>query len=379
MGRSLGIRIARAASRVAQVALEYQIKRIFDLFRVRIMTFVTGSGSSDNKPIIRKTVYVTIFLTLVLLSMTLIQTDWKGSAQVHTVMETIATMFAFVVGVSSLARYYTSKSQTFLLIGVGFIGAAFLDSYHVVVTSTFLVNAIPSMPTPLITWSGTASRTYLSLFMLLSWAVWRFDGVQIRFGKIRDYEMFLGVFAFIAIILAVVTLAPLPRTYFSGFFIHRPEELIPAVFFLLALVGYIRKKHWKFDDLEHWIVIFLLVSVITQVGFISLSGHMFDPRSDFAHGLKITCYLAVMTGLFIDYFHFFKRLTYQEEELKESIFEQIRIGNENAAVTGIARVIGSTLDIEEVYRHMAEPNKPGSRKPSRRKRELRIQMISTSS
>lgn len=334
------------------VVLGHYVAQISDIFRVRIMIHQIGSGDFDQKLKARKIAYAAILMWLALLAMVLGGVDWLGSAQVHTEMETVASMLAFVAGISLLARFYTSKNRNFLWIGTAFMGAAFLDAYHVLVTSGFFSGAFPSVPASLGTWSGTASRLFLSFMILLSWIVWRFGAS--RLGKARDYEVYIGVSVFTLLVIVVISTVSLPRTYLPGSFLHRPEELAPALFFILAFAGYVRKGEWKTDDFEHWIAIFLLVGAISQLGFMSLSWHMFDPRFDIAHVLKIVGYLAVVTGLFIDYFHFFKRLTYQEEELKESISEQLRIGNENAAVTGIARVIGSTLDIEEVYRRMAE-------------------------
>ena len=94
---------------------------------------------------------------------------WHGGAQLHTVMETVATLLALVVGLMALVRFYSKKYNTFLFIGVGFLGTAYLDGYHTIVTSTFFKPYMPSDPPALIPWSWVASRQFLSILLFLSW------------------------------------------------------------------------------------------------------------------------------------------------------------------------------------------------------------------
>ena len=71
------------------------------------------------------------------------------------------------------------------------------------------------------------------------------------------------------------------------------------MFFLLALVGYLRKGAWKTEAFEHWVVLSLLVGFICQAAFMSSSFGLFDSMFDIAHLLKKVSYLFVLTGLLI--------------------------------------------------------------------------------
>ena len=84
--------------------------------------------------------------------------DWRGSVGLHTLMETLATVLAGIVGAMALVRFYSKKDNTFLFIGAGFLGTAFLDGYHAVVTSEFFRPFMPSDLPSLIPWSWVASR-----------------------------------------------------------------------------------------------------------------------------------------------------------------------------------------------------------------------------
>lgn len=98
--------------------------------------------------------------------------EWQGSAQLHTVMEAVATFLALFVGVMALVHYYSQKNIILLFVGVGFLGTSFLDGYHAIVTSEYFRAFMPSKLQSLIPWSWSASRLYLSLFLLLSWFAW---------------------------------------------------------------------------------------------------------------------------------------------------------------------------------------------------------------
>ena len=105
--------------------------------------------------------YVAVSVGLLLSSVMLRGVTWQGGTQLHTLMEITATLLALMVGVMALVRFYAKKSSTFLFIGSGFLGTAFLDGYHTVVTSTFFADVFTSSPSSLIPWSWTASRILL--------------------------------------------------------------------------------------------------------------------------------------------------------------------------------------------------------------------------
>ena len=147
--------------------------------------------------------YVLVFLTLFFGYLLLRGSSWQGSTQLHTVMETVASMLALLVGALSMVRFYTKKNNTFLFIGTGFVGTGLLDGYHAVVTSTFFASNFPSAPSSLIPWSWIASRLFLSVLLWLSWLAWRREDRLGESGKIGEKEVYLTT--------GLLTLAARPR------------------------------------------------------------------------------------------------------------------------------------------------------------------------
>ena len=74
----------------------------------------------------RAATYLTVAVSIVLSYTLLRGLNWQSGAQFHTVMETVSTLLAFVVGAMALVRFHVKKSNGFLFIGVGFLGTAFL-------------------------------------------------------------------------------------------------------------------------------------------------------------------------------------------------------------------------------------------------------------
>ena len=189
----------------------------------------------ENSHTRRRIITYVIVAGGLLLSYVLLRTSsWQGNTQLHTVMEVVATLLALFVGIVALVRFHTRPNNTFLFIGTGFLGTAFLDGYHAVVTSSFFDHLFPSAPASLIPWSWIASRFFLSLLLFLSWWAWRKEeklGDAGKVGKQMVYTMAglltLGSFLCFAF-------APLPRAYYPELFFGRPEEFVPGLFFLLA-------------------------------------------------------------------------------------------------------------------------------------------------
>ena len=160
--------------------------------------------------------------------------QWKGSAYLHTSTETAATMLAAIVGAMAMVRYYSHKANILLFVGAAFFGTAFLDGYHAVVTSPFFKPYMPSDLPALIPWSWVASRLFLSVMLFLSWVAWRRESRLGKSGRVSEKTVFLFTGSLTVASFLFFVFAPLPRAYYDEYTFHRPEEFVPAFFFLLA-------------------------------------------------------------------------------------------------------------------------------------------------
>ena len=225
---------------------------------------------------------------------------WQGNVELHTLMEVVATLLAVNVGVLALIRFYSQRDNTFLFIGSGFLGTGFLDGYHAVVTSSHFAIFFPSPSPSLVPWSWLASRLFLSFVLCLSWFFWKREQ---RLGRAGTVDVKL-VYAIIAALtlgsFLFFALVPLPSGYQPGLVFPRPQEFVPAALFAFALIVYLRKGEWKRDAFEHWLVLALIVSFMSQAMFMSSSSRNYDEMFDVAHLLKKASYICVLVGLLIN-------------------------------------------------------------------------------
>ncbi|MCH8961175.1 MAG: hypothetical protein IH820_07555, partial [Bacteroidetes bacterium] len=264
----------------------------------------------------RTVTYIAVGGSLLLGFVLLRTSTWQGNTQLHTLMETVGAVLALIVGVVALVRFYTKRNNTFLFVGSAFLGTALLDGYHAIVTSSFFDHLFPSVPSSLIPWSWIASRFFLSLMLFLSYWAWRREQRRGKAGTIREWTVYgvaglltAGSFLFFAFV-------PLPRAYYPELFFGRPEEFVPGLFLLLALVGYARKGQWKTDAFEHWLVLSILVGLMGQVVFMSFSYELFDGMFDMAHLLKMVSYVCVLVGLLISMYPLFRQAEDSIEEIR---------------------------------------------------------------
>lgn len=234
--------------------------------------------------------------------------SWQSDAHFHTFTEAIAALLALMVGVMALIRYYSEKNSVILFIGVGFLGTALLDGFHATVTSAHFQPIVASDLVHLAPWSWIASRLFLSVLLCLSWAVWWRASRLGKKGEIKPRTVYAGVGTLLLVVSLVLVFAPLPDAYFSGYLFHRPEEFAPALFFGLAMAGYLHKGAWRTDPLEHSIVLSLIAGFVGEAVIVSSSARLFDLEFDLAHAFKIVSYIFVLTGLLAGMFVKFRKV-----------------------------------------------------------------------
>lgn len=290
--------------------------------------------------------------------------EWRGGAHLHTMMEAVAFLLALLVGAMALVRYYARRNNTFLFIGTGFLGTALLDGYHAVVTSAYFAPYLPSDLGELIPWSWVASRLFLSALMCLSWLAWRHEQRHGDAGRIKESTVYLITGALTLASFLFFAFFPLPRAYYPNIIFHRPEELVPAALFLIALVGYLRKGAWRSDVFDHWLVLSLIVGFISQAVFMSFSGQLFDLEFDAAHLLKKVGYICVLTGLLLSMYSIFRQVEDNEanarrysrrmaqgEQKLRAILESVADGIITADEAGIIQSFN--LSAERVFGYAA--------------------------
>lgn len=242
---------------------------------------------------------------------------WGGTKQIHTLMESAATLLALFIAILALIRYHTKKNNTFLLIGTGFMGTALLDGYHAIVSSNFFDIYFPSPSSSLIPWSWNASRIFLSVLIFLSWWYWKAEQKYGERAKLTEHKVYILIGSMTFITFLIFAFIPLPRAYYPELFFGRPQEFIAGIILLFALVGYLKKGTWFYNPFEKGLVYSLITGFMCQIMYMSFSVKNFDAMSDSAHLLKIISYLFVLIGILVNMYNLFKRAEEDEQRLRE--------------------------------------------------------------
>ncbi len=265
----------------------------------------------------RAWLYLVFGLGLLLAGGILRGIDLGGNALVHTLLEHSAALLAFIVGTIALIRYYSRKNPTFLFIGAGFLGTGFLDGYHAIVTSGLFDEVITAYAhDALVPWSGLASRLCLSVCLWLSWLAWKHPGQQLHPSRAREIEVYSIIGTLTLGLFVLFAFVNLPAGLHPTWLISRPQELIPGLFFLLALLGYLRKGDWKNGGFEHWLVLALIPSCLGQIVFMPLSSVLYDNAYIMAHSTRLLSYTLVLVGLLISMYRLFRQAELSAEQIR---------------------------------------------------------------
>ncbi|MFT5377867.1 MAG: PAS domain S-box-containing protein [Candidatus Latescibacterota bacterium] len=295
--------------------------------------------------------YCITAIVLIFVSVPLRDLSWRGSTDLHTIMEVVAALLALAVGGLALLRYHSLKHVTFLFVGMGFFGTALLDAYHATVTSQFFAAHFSSSLDSLIPWSWLASRVFLSQFLCLSYLAWRREQ---RAGEgdsrfLNEKIIYAAAAAMTMVFFVFLSFVPLLPAYYDFFFFHRPAEFVPALFFLAALAGYLHKGQWRTNQIEHWLVLALVVSVVSQIAFMPLSEQLFDPMFDAAHLLKKTSYVLVLVGLVISIYQLHKN----------EVEHALQLQRANEGLQSEARLRQAESAVRELIANMTSPEDLG--------------------
>jgi signal transduction histidine kinase/DNA-binding response OmpR family regulator len=247
---------------------------------------------------------------------------WRGNSELHTLLETISSLLALTAGAMALVRYYAKKSSSFLLLGSCFLGAGLLDAYHGFITSSFLAGLTPSALSALTPWSGVVSRVFMSLLMYANLLVSNREARRPAAGRLNEGLVYVlvGVWALISFLF--FALVKLPPAYYPNLMIHRPAELVPVLFFALAVTGYLRREAWKTKEFEHWLVLSLIAAVGGEFAYMTFYDRLYDAQFLVGHALKILVYLFVLVGLFSNTFSIFEREAENSTQLEVRVRER---------------------------------------------------------
>jgi signal transduction histidine kinase len=286
---------------------------------------------------------------------------WVTSGIHHFYIELLGVILAIVLAFYYITRAYTLDDKFSLFIGVGFLANALIDLLHVVVSlslmneSLFLKYFIPQ------TWF--AGRIFLSAMLAIAIACYPIfsnattttssisrqhkqlqreallrsnltyspsatreetGGAEEELGHLqldRLPKLHVTSLVILAVVSAGVSISSFftvfPGAVLDNFALHRPYEILPLVFFLIALFYFYKNQLYKSNDvLFKAILVSLVIDSFAQI-IMSYSAASFDTAHNVAHVLKDAGYFVNIIGLVLSSINYNSRLTESNSRLKE--------------------------------------------------------------
>jgi diguanylate cyclase (GGDEF)-like protein/PAS domain S-box-containing protein len=304
----------------------------------------------------RATTYVSLMLGLAAASLPLAKLGWSGNAWIHTILESIATLFAFLIGGIALVRYYAQKSIGYLLLGTAFLAAGSSVGFHAVVTSPSCGACDPPYLLGVISWSGYISDLFLSLLMCGRILAWKDERSDFEIINRHARSLFLAVSALMLGAFTFFQFVPLPLEYYPSFPIYRPAAMLTGALYGIAAIGHWRKGGWKSVSYDHWLMLYLITSAVAQLFYVPWSVEYFDSMNCVSHALGIVAGSFLLAGLLssmVSIFRNAERALHDQERVSESLTQEIGIRQraeaelEEARRKLEARVAESTEELAE--------------------------------
>jgi signal transduction histidine kinase len=273
----------------------------------------------------RAIAYLTVALVLSLGAIPVLAAEWASVEMLHVSLDSAAAGLALVSGLMALVRYYTRRTDTFLLVGIGLTGAGMLDVFHVVAATEWYAQWRGVDAAQSAAWTWTASRFFLGVMLSAAFVAGR---VHERGGGPDERLAYALSAGFLVAGLLVLVMGWFPPAFFGPTLLGRPQELVPAVLFAVALGTFLSTGRWEWDDFEHWLVLSLIVAVIGDALYMPFSQALSDPPFDVAHVLKVLSYAFVFAGLLANMSRLFRQAERASDLLAEQNEELIRSNRE---------------------------------------------------
>ncbi len=238
-------------------------------------------------------------------------------------------LFAFVFAAVAFVRFQGTQDRISLILGSGFLlSGATLTASSVLFFQLIHEKDVWFLWAPVAWW---ISRLLLALLFVVALLVEHFLP-RSRHPRLEIAGALFTVISFTYLITATLRKLPQDISNHPDSFIPNPLHLLPAVIFLIAMIGYRRRRYLSDSAFDRSIYIAVWLNLAAQLAACQ-SVRLLDGPFVFAQGLNVCCYFILLGGALLDSAH---------------VFEQVRHLAASDPLTGLAnyRKLLDVLDTE---------------------------------
>lgn len=238
-------------------------------------------------------------------------------------------LFAFVFAAVAFVRFQGTQDRISLILGSGFLlSGATLTASSVLFFQLIHESQIWFLWAPVAWW---ISRLLLALLFVVALLVEHFLP-RSRHPRLEIAGALFTVISFTYLIAATLRRLPPEVSRHPDTIIPNPLHLLPALIFLIAMVGYRRRRYLSDSAFDRSIYIAVWLNLAAQLAACQ-SERLLDGPFVFAQGLNVCSYFILLGGALLD---------------SARVFEQVRHLAASDPLTGLAnyRKLLDVLDTE---------------------------------
>jgi len=249
--------------------------------------------------LIRKNTYWLLFTALSLSYVAIANTELDITAQVQTLIETVATLFTVFIAILAIVLFYSNVGLRFFILGGGLLVVTLLDAIHLIATPGIISEEEHHHLTVLPIWSFSASQLVLAAVYLLIFSSKQNPQLKLFSSTTKLSLIFLLSTAIASSLLLVIFYLSQGTDY--DLIVKRFVSFITGVTLLVTIAGLVKLDHWKNDYFDHWLILGIILNLFIQVMQFPVSGIEQHGNLIIANTLKILSHTCILTGLIINY------------------------------------------------------------------------------
>lgn len=284
---------------------------------------------SNRKIVRRLLLHASGFLLIFLAATWLRQVSLRPDPILQGYLQITTGLFAFVFAAVAFVRFQGTQDRISLILGSGFL----LSGLTLTGSSVLFFQLIHESPVWFL-WAPVAwwiSRLLLALLFAVALLVEHFLP-RSRHPRLEIAGALFAVLALTYTITATLRKLPPEVSHHPASIIPNPLHLLPALIFLVALIGYRRRRYLNHTAFDRAIYIAVWLNLAAQLAACQ-SVRLIDGPFVFAQGMNVMSYVVLVAGSLLD---------------SARTFEQVRHLAASDPLTGLAnyRKLLDVLDTE---------------------------------
>jgi diguanylate cyclase (GGDEF)-like protein len=234
------------------------------------------------------------------------QLPFTSEPILYSYLQIVGSLLCFTYAANALVRFSGTHDRLTLILAFGFVlsgaieTAATFNFYDILASGTFSQTRVP------LAWM--VSRTLLALVLIAALIVQR------RVPNSRDPGREIAVALVVVVGVAYMTSAayfgsPLEPTMHPRALLSRPGDLLPAILFAIAAIGFGRRLRRQVSSVDRVFCIALWMNVACHV-LATQSERLLDAPFTAAQFLKVGSYALVLGGALLDNARLFDQVRY---------------------------------------------------------------------